>query len=193
MAREKINFTHVLWDWHGVLGLKGFWYTASKTDPEAAKLTSYIFDNEDNIKRWMRGDVTFEELVQESGSKVAASKLRKILEYELEQPGAINISLFSAVRGLYPRATHSLITDNADLFSDFAPSNYFLKDSFANIFNSADHGKLKEMSPGLFEHAQESLGLTSFDSCLLLDDNADNCNHFEQLGGKAILITRTNP
>lgn len=182
------NFHHVFWDWHGVLGRKGFWHQSSKTDKELQKLVAYIFSDKARINDWMRGSLTIEDLIKSTNSSLTKEKLAEYLLKDWEETRAINIQLFSAVHGLYENAEHMIVTDNMDVFGDYAETNPFLKKNFSRIFNSSDHKILKDDTPGLFEFVKSELNLSSFDGCLLLDDSETNCQRFESLGGTAILV-----
>ena len=167
----KTTYSHIFWDWHGVLGLSGFWSKSSKIVDEVAKFTSYVFSEEHLIKSWMLGDKSISELVEESEISLSSEYLTDLLISDWKDSGAVNIALFSSIKALYPQASHSIITDNMDVFTYYVATDSFLKENFVSIFNSCQYKKLKQNKPGLFESAMKELGFQSFAGCLMLDDN----------------------
>lgn len=182
------NLSYIVWDWHGVLGTKGFWYKASKSNPSVKQLASYIFSDKTRVNSWMRGERSVGELIIESGVNISEARLAKYLLEDWGETDAINTQLFDAIKGLFNNARHIIITDNMDVFDTYYQTNSFLLSNFEHVFNSSTYGTLKDDMPGLFELAQSKLKLDSFDGCLLLDDSKTNCNRFEQLGGRTVLI-----
>lgn len=178
---------YIVWDWHGVLGTKGFWYHAAGVNPDVRKFVQYAFDAK-RINSWMRGELTFEAIVAQSGATSSPGQLRGLLAQDLQRGGAVNVALQSVIAQIYPMARHVLVTDNMDIFSEYAHESEYLKHTFTYIFNSSDVGRMKADTAGLFEYALQGLGLESYDGCLLLDDSPASCQRFEILGGKSICV-----
>jgi FMN phosphatase YigB (HAD superfamily) len=178
----------VVWDWHGVLGVHGFWHKAAKENKEVARLAGYIFSDKERVYGWMRGEVSIQNLLTKTSAELSKEELAEHLLSDWGVSDAINTQLVSAVKSIYPNARHVIVTDNMDVFSDYAKKNTYIAQNFERIFNSYEYGVLKDDQNGLFESAMSELGLSSFEDCLLLDDSPTNCQRFESLGGKAILI-----
>lgn len=178
----------VVWDWHGVLGLHGFWHKAANNDREVAALADYIFSSKATVSSWMRGEITIANLIDESGLKLTQQVLASHLLKDWGETDSINTQLVSAIKGIYPEARHIVVTDNMDVFSEYVKSNKYITKNFERIFNSSDYGLLKDDSPGLFEHVMTELSLKSLEGCLLLDDSTTNVQRFRELGGEAVLI-----
>ena len=188
MPDSPSSIQYVFWDWYGVLGLKGLWHKSSKTNPEIARFVTYAFADKNRFRRWMRGQLSIDTLVQESGARLHTTELVQYMAEDWESDDIFNTELYTNIRHRYPQADHYIITDNVDIFGEYARTNRLMAQYFKGIFNSADLGCLKSDSPGLFEAARQSLGLTTYQGCLLLDDRTVNCERFESLGGQTQLI-----
>jgi FMN phosphatase YigB (HAD superfamily) len=189
MANVESGITHIFWDWHGVLGMKGFWYLSSKSNPEIKKFTDYAFATQERIESWMRNKLTFEAMRRASGTSLSSAELIAALINDWADTSAvINKPLFYRTRRLYPKARHSIITDNMDVFDQLMTNNAFVRNNFVRVFNSSTIGKIKKDSPGLFEEVLRLLGLPSYRSTLLIDDSQTNCARFVSLEGQAILM-----
>jgi FMN phosphatase YigB (HAD superfamily) len=181
---------HIFWDWHGVLGTKGFWFKSAKEDPEIKVLTDYIFNDMERIRTWMRNDTTIHKLIVESGSNATFEQLMKAFYSDWSDADAINMQLFESIKASYPEARHSIITDNMDVFTLYVLQNKFINETFERVYNSCETGRLKADPESLFEDVLKDLRLPSFKGTLLLDDSLKNCQRFELLGGQAMLIDK---
>lgn len=184
----SLQFDHIFWDWHGVLGTKGFWYQSAKEDPAIHALVTFIFNDVERVRSWMRNDITIHELIIDSGSAVTYEQLEQAFRRDWGEVTAMNMPLLSSIKALYPAVPHSIITDNMDVFATYVTQNDFIRKTFENVFNSSEVGALKSDTEGLFEHALQATQRSSFAGALLLDDTPANCERFESLGGRAILI-----
>lgn len=179
---------YIFWDWHGVLGARGFWYKSEKHNSQLRLLISYIFKDKQRIDSWMRGLLSIEELIDLSGAQISRDELAGYFNQDWGNTDVMNVALFSAVKGLYPRAKHVIVTDNMDVFDEYAVQNQYLSENFEHVYSSSVHGVLKGDMPGLFEFVKDNLGLSTFEECLLFDDNLMNCERFRSLGGSAVLV-----
>lgn len=184
---------YIFWDWHGVLGYRGFWHKSSKTNPEIANFTNYAFATHERVESWMRGTTTFKFLLAASGAEMSLEELLHTFLQDIMDADAVNITLLNTVQQLYPLAKHYLVTDNMDIFNDYLARCQGMSDRFSAIFNSTDYGVLKSDVPGLFHIVQQKLGLSTYESCLLIDDSPINCQRFESLGGSSINVRRSAP
>ena len=182
------TYDHIFWDWHGVLGTKGFWYISAKQNPEIQKVADYIFADPDQVKAWMRSETSLRALLQESRAAVSYETLVQKFAEDWSTMDAINVALIDVIKARFPTTPRSIITDNMEIFNQYTASNEFLQQNFQHIFNSGNSGVLKTDSPGLFEYVLEKLQLPSFHNTLFLDDSPANCARFEKLGGTAILV-----
>lgn len=185
------NITHVFWDWHGVLGLKNFWHQSVKSNTEIQRFANYAFASTERVDSWMRNQQTIGDVILNSGAAVTSELLVKTLLRDWSNTKeVIDTQLFLSTKNNTGHARHYIITDNMDIFDSFLASNDFVTQNFAQVFNSARIGKLKKDSPGLFHYVLDNLQLASFQNTLLIDDSPANCQHFEALGGQAILHPR---
>jgi len=185
MQRSKHEY--IFWDWHGVLGNKGFWYS-NKNNEQIKKFTNFAFSSQYQIEKWMRNQVTLVQLIKLSGARITEHELTQQLMDELFKDHAINVKYFESIKNKYPTALHVLTTDNMDVFDTFLEQSDFIKQNFAATFNSCNFGSLKKDTPSLFNFAKDQLGIKNFAHTLLIDDSVDNCKSFIDLGGNAILF-----
>ena len=179
----------IFWDWDGVLGTRKFWHKSVQHDAVLADFAATLFADKELVRRWMRGE-SLEELLREDDMPYPSSRLREMVRADWQGTEVINVSLFSAIAGLYPGAKQYIVTDNMDIATDFFKTNEFVKDNFAKVFNSSDYSVLKEDSPSLYEKVLAELDMASFAGCLCFDDSEINCHAFRRLGGEAVLVQR---
>lgn len=186
-----MHATHqaIFWDWDGVLGTKKFWHKSVQRDAVLADFAATLFADKELVRRWMRGE-SLEVLLHEDDMPYATKQLREMVKNDWQGTEAINVSLFSAIAGLYPGAKQYIVTDNMDIATDFFNTNEFVKDNFAKVFSSSDYGVLKNDSPSLYEKVLAELDMASFADCLCFDDSETNCRAFRRLGGEAVLVQR---
>lgn len=183
---HRSNVEYVFWDWHGVLGNRGFWY--SNINEQIKTFTDFAFSSQDQIEKWMRNQVTLAQLIELSGAKITEVDLTQKLLDELCLDNAINTDYFENIKNEHPTAKHILTTDNMDIFDTFLKQSGFIKQNFAATFNSCNFGALKKDQPSLFSFAKNEIGIKNFSHTLLIDDSANNCKNFIDLGGNAILF-----
>lgn len=179
----------IFWDWDGVLGLRRFWYKTGLDDAKLLSLKNFLFVDKERTREWMRGKKSAEQLAQECSTDFTRAELGRLLVQDWKED-AINEVFFKQVSNRYPAAKHYIVTDNMDVFNDFAQSNVFVRNNFLRVFNSSDYGVMKDDEPSLYEAVLRELSMQSFAGCLALDDSATNCQRFEELGGNAILVQR---
>ena len=189
MSRQ-LDINHIFWDWHGVLGLNGFWHISSKKDLEIKKFVDYVFTKPAVVDNWMRSECTIKDLLELSNSRVSYDNLLASFCTDINL-AKCNHSLLSAIKALYPKARHSIITDNMDIFEiHYLNKSKFVGDNFSSVFCSSSAGLLKKDEPGLYEYTLNRLQLSSFKNTILLDNSQKNCDRFKALGGLSILIER---
>ncbi|MEO6761107.1 MAG: hypothetical protein ABI220_01870 [Candidatus Saccharimonadales bacterium] len=179
----------IFWDWDGVLGLKRFWYKSVRSDKTLKAFVEKLFSDSERTKEWMRGRVSLTKLIEMYKAPYSYDELSKLLISDWSNE-AINVSLFSAVRVMYPNVNHYIVTDNMTIFNNFVHQSRFIQDNFERVFNSSDYGSLKDDEISLFDYVLDNLKLESFHGSLLFDDSPASCKRFEQLGGRAIVMER---
>lgn len=190
MLASDDTISYIFWDWDGTLCLQHyFWPHSIKADPEVRKLQA-IWKRAEKSHRWMLGHESLEYLRQKFDCSLAYAELADRLSDEWPDETTINKPLFSSISQIFPHAKHVIVTDNMDIFNEYAKRSKFLQSNIDAIFNSCDYHAMKAMSPSLFEFVQKELKLTNFNECLLLDDSADACDTFLNLGGNSIHVTR---
>lgn len=185
MARDP---KYIFWDWHGVLGMHGFWYKSVQSNDQLRLLATYAFSDKRRIDAWMRGDISIEKIISLSGARIKHDDLAGYFTRDWGSTGVINVALFSAIKGLYPDARHVIVTDNMDVFDEYAAKNSYLSKNFDGIYSSSVYGVLKGDEQGLFELVKSKLHLDSFEECFLFDDSVINCDRFRSLGGLSFLV-----
>lgn len=181
----------VFWDWDGTLcSQKYFWNKSAPHDPELQKLQA-IWQRPQGAADWMRGQETLEELRQQVDCKHTYDQLSELMQSDWKDTSAINTAFFSGVKSLIPGAAHYIATDNMDIFTDYVNNNLWFSENITAVFNSFDFKCLKDDEPSLFDKILAVLGRQSFQNALLFDNDATNCEKFEALGGRSILITRS--
>lgn len=178
---------HIFWDWHGVIGLEKLWQRPSRDVDAIKQFSDFAFSDADRVARWMRGQVRVEDLIAEMGSPLTRGVLVRQTYEGWPGKAWINVPLFEAIRALAPGRSHSVVTDNVDVFTDYLRQEEWLSERFSTITNSADFGCLKADPQSLLEIAAARSG-TPIGGTLLIDDSHANCSRFRELGGQAIQV-----
>jgi hypothetical protein len=178
----------IFWDWDGVLGTQKFWHRTTQHDDHLRQFSETIFRDKALTQKWMRGQTTLADIVDEQRFAMTAETLAEILRRDWQDDAAINQRRFVKIAGQHPTAEHYIATDNMDIFSAFAGGNDFIQQNFVKVYNSAECGVLKDDQPGLFGYILGDLKLEDFSDALLLDDSPTSCERFRKLGGQAILV-----
>ena len=179
----------IFWDWDGVLGTQRFWQKSMLKDEKLLAFTNFLFSEKERTREWMRGARDVAGLAEEYGTAFTRMELGSLLAHDWAYQ-AINETIFNDMQAANPVAKHYIVTDNMDVFNDFAQSNAFVRNNFVRVFNSSDYGVLKDDDPSLYEIVLCELGLSSFAGCLVVDDSATNCKRFQELGGRSIFVER---
>ena len=184
-------------DWFGVLSTDLFWHSilGRETHPHHAPVEAAakrLFARQPElVKSWMRGHVDSSTIVQQfdcplDGRYKSNFLLRRLLDdcrsmtYRLE--------LLRGIRRAIPKAHILIATDNMDCFASQLPRMPSLRGEVDDVLVSSKLGVLKTDSveqffgPWLRDHA------LTFANALLIDDNAQTCKAFQDLGGEAIVF-----
>lgn len=192
MTGVKQDMRYILWDWDGTLCLQQyFWPKSIFSDKEVNKLSG-IWVRKEKSTKWLRGQETLNELCTQFDCKLSYERLAALLIEEWPDESTINMPLYSAISAIYPHAKHLIVTDNMDIFNDYARGSEFISKNIDRIFNSFNYGKCKPDADSLFNAVSASYDLKNFNACLLIDDSKDACDTFLRLGGNVINVTR-NP
>lgn len=185
----KPAIQHILWDWHGVLGVERLWQRPTQHIAQVMEFQQQAFSDPLRVDAWMRGDVTSQQLLD----RFALSLTRKQLADQIYAgwPGRawINIPLHSGLTAILPQCLHSIVTDNVDVFSDYLAEDSWVRANFTCYVNSAEHGRLKGDNESLLFIAEQQSGI-SLQRTLLIDDSPSNCVRMRELGGQAAEIAR---
>lgn len=179
----------ILWDWHGVLGLQGYWQRPTREQEALRRLGAFVYDDGSPMEEWMRGVPTV-ELGRRCGVDVDDDLLVEQLYAGWPGLSFMNLPLLSAMSQAFPDARHWVVTDNVDVFTPWIGNQPWFAEWFDGVTNSADHGVRKQ--DGLFPIALAAAG-ASADTSLFLDDSEHNCAAFRALGGRAITVPRWSP
>src|SRR5688572_6591362 len=123
---DSKKYKIIIWDWHKVLGMRGFWHRSVETDPAIGKAVGYLFGPGVDIDDWMRDTTNLDQLLPQSGLSVDKQQLLDALKADWGDAEIVNLALLSAIRQLYPTADHYIVTDNMDIFADYAKQNHYL-------------------------------------------------------------------
>lgn len=190
MGLQNNQIRCVLWDWDGTLCLQSYFWPESRLfDPEIKKLGA-IWKRPEASAGWLIGKENLTTLSQDFGCNLTYAELVNRLIKEWPDERTINKPLFSTVKRLFPEALHIIVTNNMDIFNDWAMTSQFIGENIDKIYNSFDYKTLKEDNPGLFVILKEDLGLSDFSQTILIDDNIKPCTRFSELGGQSILVDR---
>ena len=207
-------------DWHGVASNDPFFLSIlnNKTHPLYSKLTNELnnlFKNNDNlIRAWMRGEVSYEQIVDLMDITLDNRfkddfLFRKVIEDCKFMK--VNPNLIDLLSILQNYAFIVLATDNMDCFFHYINSirvskirskkrqTYKVKEyvefdkailKFDDILCSSEIGVLKRESPAKFFGNWLKVYSLNFSDALLLDDVDVNCEEFVKAGGNAFKIKK---
>jgi hypothetical protein len=207
MLQQYIFSKVIFLDWHGVISQDPFWVSilTTKTHPLCIKLEQKlvnIFGNQEILLEWMQGLCSSEDIINKMGIKLDCRYRNDFLQRRLISDCFkmnINVDILNALCKFCPDAIFVLATDNMDCFikafrkmkerkHKFDNKNCFGFASrfFDDIICSSEVGFLKAKNPEAFFGPWLSDHCKTFADALLIDDRADNCNAFRQMGGAAI-------
>lgn len=173
----------LLVDFHGTLSNDIYWSTLD--EPIGSRIQTLLFqDNPSMVKRWMRGQLSSEE-VCEFVSDTLMCSYAQIWDGLVDSCKRVKISNWALRRIELLRKDHvvCLVTSNMDCFTRYVVPKKKLNYMFDFVFNSADYGLLKEDNRGeLFQLVCKHLDV-DIQECTLVDDSEDLCRLFEELGG----------
>ncbi len=185
-AMKKQN---IFIDFDGTICFDRFWRLLPLET--RSKIGKFLFqDNLQLFKEWMRGKRSSEE-IHHMISEECGLDYNMMWEHFVRGCQTVSVSedILKALADCKKNNTLILITDNLDCFNRFVKEELKLSTYFHYIFNSYDYGVLKEdpAQEGLFK---KIIDLNKFDlhNSVLLDNDAQNCELFNQLGGTSFLI-----
>ncbi len=174
-------------DFDGTICTDRYWHSLS--GEEQVRLQQALFvDNKPLAHAWMRGEKTSEEINQFLADTCS-------LDYgELWNTFVTDCKSFALENGVYEaigevrtRYRTVLVTDNMDCFGRFIVPSIKLDKVFDHIWNSSDHGFLKNDYDGrAYTEACHELG-ADISECVLIDDREHSIDTFAQLGGQTYL------
>jgi FMN phosphatase YigB (HAD superfamily) len=175
-------------DFDGTLCFDRYWRSLPAEQYE--QVQNLIFGNDRSmLKDWMIGKFTAEEINAHiaSSTGIEYEYLWKIFVRDCETM-TIAMDLLDTIDKLRATYVVILITTNMDSFTRFTVPALKLDRHFDYINNSAlDRTQKYENGGELFAKIAERLG-TVLQKCILIDDNAKNCELFEARGGTAYQI-----
>lgn len=183
----------ILFDFHHVLSHDYFYVSTLESDHKEVGdwISQNIFTDKQLVQAWMRGKVTWRELhdriVDETG--IDRALLDQLFIESVKRMKMVP-EMIELARELKDRGFKiAIVSDNMDIFSEvIVPHNQF-NQLFDAIFNSADHGLLKQDEHGaLFARVADTLGM-SLEQTVFIDDTKSATDLFIELGGRAIIHT----
>ena len=176
-------------DFHGTVCNDRYWLSLSNEQQQA--LQAFLFQkNSHLVDEWMRGLHTAEAINEMVAAEVGLSYDAVWTAFVADcRSMHVSPAILSRLRLLRPLANIVLMTGNMDSFTRFTVPALGLDDYFDAISNSFDEGRLKTDGGGsLFIRYARRFG-TPIEQCVLVDDAADVCAVFTDLGGKALQVT----
>jgi len=184
-----VNKPILFCDFDGVLCYDRYW--RSLPSDKHRKLQEIFFQNDTMlVNDWMRGKYSAEEINQIVSEKIEVpfDELWKIFVDDC-QTMQVSKEVLEKLHHLRSQYTVILITGNMDSFSRFTCPVLKLTDYFDYISNSYHEGLHKTDNHGeLFLKYTNKYGVAIKD-CILFDDSVKVNNIFNELGGKAYLVT----
>ncbi len=190
-----MDYRAILFDFDGVLCRDRFYvHTLFLQHKEIVDwIQINIFGNIQLVERWMRGEVTSEEInsIVAEANGIDCTFLHEIFLTSV-QLMQLDESIKKLVQELKVGGKKiGLVTNNMDVFSDITVKNHALNELFDVIINSSDYGMLKKDNNGeLFDIALEKLCVDITDS-LVVDDSPSVINLYRNKGGAAFLYQQS--
>ncbi len=184
-------------DWHGVLAKHPFWWSivTRPADPlyaEWSRAVKELFGDTPTVHAWMRGQMTSEEVVQQTRRLGSELPPTAVLAQRLRDD-CRRMPIDQDLRDMLARLREGrfvvLATDNMDCFRAEALRRRDLSMIFDSVLCSSDLGVLKSESPAEFFGAWLDQHERSFADATLIDDSGENCAAFRRAGGRAILYS----
>ena len=200
-------------DWHGVLSEDPFW---SSVVSQRTRLglglrnhLSFVFGSESDVAdRWMRGEISAEEVVRPARRYLGERRKEDFFERRIVtdcRSMSVDPELASLLGMLSGNALVVLATDNTAEFEDAfrtsprkrvqrpiqdqrsIPTTFGdVVSKFDDILCSASVGVLKAEDPHRFFGTWLEQRSLQFGDSLLIDDREDNCRAFERVGGCSV-------
>jgi FMN phosphatase YigB (HAD superfamily) len=187
-------------DWYGVLSTTRYWASV-KDHPLVAESIDLgrarhrIFDTE-VVNDWMRGhlstrDVVARFLVDHDNPELVAFLEQQAIDDCTQGP--IRRQVVHQLRKLRARHLVVLATDNMDCFTAALPHRQDLRTVFDDYLTSCELGVLKAEDPERFFLPWLDAHRITANNAVLVDDRAENCARFCELGGQAIVFDNSAP
>jgi len=186
MNNKKLSL--VLFDFHNVLSRGRFYSTIEHSHPEIyKKIMQRLFAPEsyDFIAKWMRGELSYEEVHAIISDEVGASVefLNESLITSVKQI-ELNSELFEFSQKIRSSGVLvAVLTDNMDIFSEVYVPYMGLDKKFDHIFSSSVQKKLKLDNNGEFIFDAISYMKVDVENTLFIDDFIDNGTPIKNAGG----------
>ncbi len=178
----------IIFDFDGVLCKDRFYSSLRTSHPTVYDyIENQIFGSETElVDRWMRNEVSSDNISRmiSQANNIEFNTVKRIFEKDILSM-EIDQRLVGFIKnrlGLGRKL--ALVTNNMDVFSRLTVANHKLYEIFEVIVNSADYGLLKTDKNGkLFDIALEKIGVTNYNSVLLIDDSLKVKALFESKDG----------
>jgi hypothetical protein len=179
-------------DWFGVMSRTVFWWSILHK-PEhrfyspLSVAAQQLFQNTDLITNWMRGGVTFQQILStmDLPTKGVSSefwKKRLLLDCRRTR---WEEELRESLKELSNQGSFIVLaTDNMDCFYDSIDSITGLNEVFDSVLCSSNQGVLKAEAPERFFGPWLQSHSIPWSEARLIDDSQKNCDAFCKLGGK---------
>lgn len=188
--------THaILFDFHHVLSHDHFYESTLLPDYKEVSdwISQTIFGDHALVRDWMRGNITWRTLHECIARETGMD--RTVLDplfIESVKRMRIEEKMIQLAKELKDKGFKiAIVSDNMDIFSEVLVPHQKFDQLFDAVFNSADHGLLKQDEHGkLFQHVADMLGVP-IKQTIFIDDTKSTTDLFIELGGRA--ITHTDP
>lgn len=174
-------------DFDGTICSDRFWKSLPKEEYERIQDDFFKGDGV-RVHDWMCGKLTSEEITEHL-SKVLGIDYEKLWNTFVAdcKSFALEAGVFEAIGEARAKYTTVLMTDNMDSLNRFTAPALRLDEVFDVIWNSYDHGILKNDDNGrAYLDACDEFG-ADIKNCTLIDDREKSTDTFAALGGQIYL------
>lgn len=176
-------------DFDGTICFDKYW--RSLPTEKFNSIQDFLFGEDKTLLNdWMRGVYSAEEINKLVSEKIGIP-YNELWDLFVNDCKSMNISkqVLEKINSLRNKYIVILVTGNMDSFTRFTIPALELDKYFDHINNSFFDGKLKTDEKGqVFTEYAKAFGV-NLKECLFIDNSPKACALFEELGGKAFLIT----
>lgn len=185
--RRKRNVLFI--DFDGTICSDRFWKSLPKEEYERIQGDFFKGDSA-RVRDWMCGKYTSEEITEHLSEMLNYNydELWNIFEADCKS-FALEAGVFEAIGEARAKHTTVLMTDNMDSLNRFTAPTLRLDEVFDLIWNSYNHGVLKNDENGRAYLDVCSELSADIKDCILIDDRTHSTDTFARLGGLTCLTS----